>query len=167
MSFVRPEAQAALWRWREVLAAAALGSLGLYWMFQEGTFLGYVGMFLVLLAVSLCWVGVPRGLVRSNGGEGPGMVSVTEGQVSYFGPLTGGVVDLDALSRLDLDTTGHPHHWVLVVPGQESLYVPINAAGADTLFDALQALPGVRATALASALQHSDGHHIVWRRPRT
>ena len=35
MSFIRPEARAALWRWREVLAGAGVGALGI-WMGLTG-----------------------------------------------------------------------------------------------------------------------------------
>ena len=89
--FFRPEAKAALWRWREVLAAAALVLVGLWWIMGPGRLLALPGWALVLAGVALCVVGVQRARFRGPG-DGPGAVQVDEGQIAYFGPLTGGVV---------------------------------------------------------------------------
>jgi hypothetical protein len=67
MSFVRPEARAALWRLREVLAAGALGALGLYWLTSRGLVAG-LGAVCLLAAVALAVVGVQRARFRIGSG---------------------------------------------------------------------------------------------------
>ncbi|WP_425041025.1 hypothetical protein [Primorskyibacter sp. S187A] len=163
MSFVRDEARAALWRWRETLAGVFVVLLGLYWILRGYGLLYWVGFPVLLAGVALLWAGVPRGRFRGARG-GPGVVQIVEGQVSYFGPLTGGMVDLTELKSLDLDATGHPAHWELRGAEAPALHIPVTAQGADTLFDAFQSLPGLSTARLMAALSHRDGRHAVWRR---
>lgn len=163
MSFVRPEVRAALWRWREVLGGTAALALGLWWIAAGGGLLFWVGWPVAGLGAAWIAVGLPRGRFRAPGG-GPGVVEVVEGQVSYFGPLTGGVVDLDDLQRLSLDATGHPAHWRLDARGAPPLHIPVSAGGAERLFDAFQTLPGLNTATLLEAQRQTDGHRIVWAR---
>ena len=115
--FFRPEAKAALWRWRELLVAAGMAVLGLWWIMGPGRLLALPGWALVIGAVALTFVGVQRGRFR-GAGDGVGAVQVDEGQIAYFGPLTGGVVALTAMERLSLDATLQPPHWRLDAPEQ-------------------------------------------------
>ncbi|MGX9355357.1 hypothetical protein ACS3SW_09400 [Roseobacteraceae bacterium S113] len=163
MSFVREDARAALWRWREVLAGLALAGLGLWWLLRSVGLLYYVSFPVLAIAAGLLWAGVPRGRFRGTGG-GPGVVQVVERRVSYFGPLTGGIVDLEDLDSLLLDATGFPAHWVLRARGTDPLHIPVTASGAEELFDAFQTLPNLSTARLMEAKAASDGTHIVWRR---
>ena len=96
---------------------------------------------------------------------GPGVVQVDEGQISYFGPLDGGAIALSELERLTLDHTSKPAHWVLDMPGQPQLHIPVTATGADALFDAFSALPGLRTERMLSEMRHSGAHQVViWER---
>jgi hypothetical protein len=165
VSFVRAEVRAGLWRWREVLGGAAALALGLYWIAGGQGLLFWVGWPVVAIGSAWIAVGLPRGRFRGAAGDGPGVVQVVEGQVSYFGPLTGGVIDLDALQRLSLDATGHPAHWRLDAPGADPLHIPVTATGAETLFDAFQTLPGLNTRALLEARRQRDGRQVVWSRP--
>ena len=164
--FFRPEAKAALWQWREVLAAAALALLGMWWVIGPGGLLAVVGWALMLGGAALCFVGVQRARFRSEGaGDGPGAIQVDEGQIAYYGPLTGGVVALTALERLSLDGSASPAHWRLDAPGQAAVLIPVNAAGADALFDAFATLPGLRTERMLSELSADRGHPVViWER---
>ncbi len=162
--FFRPEAKASLWRWREVLVALGLVLLGLWWIMGPGRLLALPGWALVLAGGALVLVGVQRGRFR-GAGDGPGAVQVDEGQIAYFGPMTGGVVALTALERLSLDTTAHPAHWRLDAKGQEAVLIPVNAAGSDALFDAFATLPGLRTERMLTELGAGRNHAVViWER---
>lgn len=164
MSFFRPEVRALIWRWREALAALGVAVLGLYWVLGPGGLLGLVGWAMGALAVGLAVVGIQRGRFRGASG-GPGVVLVDEGEITYLGPLTGGSVAAPDLERLALDPTAKPPHWVLEQPGRPSLFIPVNAEGADGLFDVFAALPGMRTERMLSELRSGRAHPVViWER---
>lgn len=164
MSFIRPEARAAIWRWRELLAAALIAILGASWAAGPGGLLGWVGWALIIAACALAVVGVQRARFRTGSG-GPGVVRVDEGQIAYFGPLTGGAVALSEFECLVLDPLNKPPHWQLHQPGQPVLHVPVNAEGADALFDVFSALPGFNTEKMLSALRKPGPHPVViWER---
>lgn len=161
---IRPEARAQLLRWREALVGGAIALLGLWWIIGPGRLLILPAVGLIVAGAALIWVGVQRARFRSAG-QGPGAVRVDEGQITYFGPLTGGVVALRELSRLTLDKAQHPAHWRLAQPGQPDLLIPVNAEGAEALFDAFATLSGLRTERMLHALQGPDPHPIViWQR---
>jgi hypothetical protein len=162
--FFRPEAKAVLWRWREVLVGVGLALFGLWWIIGPGLLLALPGWAFVLGGIALGLVGAQRGRFR-GAGDGLGAVQVDEGQIAYFGPLTGGVVALAALERLSLDRTASPAHWRLDAPEQAPVMIPVNAAGADALFDAFSKLPGLRTEWMLSELRAQRGHAVViWER---
>jgi hypothetical protein len=162
--FFRPEAKAALWRWRELLVATGMAVLGLWWIMGPGRLLALPGWALVIGAVALTFVGVQRGRFR-GAGDGVGAVQVDEGQIAYFGPLTGGVVALTAMERLSLDATLQPPHWRLDAPEQAPVLIPVNAAGSDALFDAFATLPGLRTERMLAELTTRKSHAVViWER---
>ena len=164
MSFVRPEARAQLMRWREVLIGAALALLGLSWATGPGGLLGWVGWALILGGAALAVTGLRRMRFRQDG-QGPGVVQVDEGQISYFGPLDGGAVAASELERLILDPTDHPACWVLEQPGIPALHIPVNAAGSDALFDAFGALPGLDTRRLLGHLDNKAPMPVAaWER---
>lgn len=164
MSFIRPEAKAALWRWREVLIGAVLALLGTSWASGPGGLLGWVGLALVAAGTALVVIGVQRARFRISSG-GPGVVQVDEGQITYFGPLTGGAAAVSDLQSLALDPTAKPAHWVLVRPGEPPLTIPVNAEGSDALFDAFASLPGLRVQRMLAELNGENPHPVViWER---
>ncbi len=164
MSFIRPEAKLALWRWREVLAAGFVLILGLSWIGGPGGLLGWLGWVLVAISVALAVIGIQRARFRTGAG-GPGVVTIDEGQITYLGPLTGGIVATREIERLALDPTSKPAHWVLEQPGQPPLCIPVNAEGAEVLFDVFSNLPGLKTEHMLSEL-HSDTAHpvVIWER---
>lgn len=161
---IRPEARAQILRWREALVGGAIGALGLWWVIGPGGLLILPAIGLIVAGAALIWVGVQRARFRSTG-QGPGSVRVDEGQITYFGPLTGGVVALRELSRLTLEKGLYPAHWRLTQPGQPDLLIPVNAEGAEALFDAFATLSGLRTERMLHGLQGADPHSIViWQR---
>ncbi len=166
MSFIRPEARTAIWRWREVLIGAGIAMLGLSWVLGPGGLLGWVGWLLIGAGLALVVVGIQRTRFRANS-DGPGIVTVDEGQITYFGPLTGGAVAVSEFERLTLDPTAKPPHWVLQQPGQPPLHIPINAKGAETLFDVFATLPGLRTEYMLGALNGPGTQPVmIWERNR-
>lgn len=167
MQLIRPEAAAALSRWREVLVGLTLAVLGLNWGLASFGPLRWLGWVLVALGAALIVTGIQRARFR-RGGDGPGVVTVDERRVSYFGPLTGGTLALDDLTRLSLDGQGRPAHWRLDSHGQPPLMIPVTAEGADALFDAFAALPGMETGRLLAALDASDRQRgtvtAIWTR---
>lgn len=160
MSFVRPQVRAALGRWRELLIGAGIAALGLSWVLGPGGLLGWLGWVLIAAGLALVVIGVQRVRFRSGSG-GPGVVQVDEGQIAYFGPLTGGAVAISDLTRLCLDPSLKPAHWVLDQPGQPPLFIPVNATGADALFDVFARLPGLRTETMLTVLSNQGDHPVV------
>jgi len=140
---IRPAARAALWRWRDVLAGLAILALALWAVLGAFGILHWLGWLGLVLGAALVWTGWQR-LRFHRDADGPGVVSVTEGQISYYGPLSGGAVARSNLLRLTYDPTGKPAHWVLGHDGGPDLHIPVTAAGAETLFDFFSSLPGLR-----------------------
>jgi hypothetical protein len=165
MGLIRPEVWAQVSRWREALIGIGVGILGLFWALTGLGVLSVIGWGLCLLAPVLVVAGLLRGRFRTGDG-GPGVVSVSEGQVSYFGPLDGGAVALSEVSRLSLDTQSHPSHWVIEQPGQPPLHVPLTANGADALFDSFVALPGFRTDQMLAEMHRKTAPRtvVIWEK---
>lgn len=164
MSFIRPAARVALYRWREALTGVVIALVGLSWITGPRGLLGLVGWGVFVLGIALVVIGIQRARFRSSS-NGPGVVTVDEGQITYFGPLTGGAVAARELERLTLDPTARPAHWVLTQPGQPPLQIPINAAGSDALFDVFSTLPGLKTERMLAQLQGKSSHPVViWER---
>lgn len=159
-SFIRPEVKVQLWRWREALAGALAALVGIWWLIGPGNLLVLPAIALLLAGAALVWIGVQRARFRPVG-QGPGAVQIDEGQITYFGPLTGGAVSLRELARLTYDPSQHPAHWRLFQPGQKELLIPVNAEGSDKLFDAFATLPGLRMEQLLQAKSGAGAHPIV------
>lgn len=161
---IRPEAAAALRRYQELIVGVAVLGLGLYWALGTGAgLLRWIGAAVALAGAALAVSGVQRARFR-RGSDGPGLVQVVEGRISYFGPLWGGVVALDDLSALSIDHTGTPAHWRLEQPGEPPLHIPVTAEGSDRLFDAFAHLPGLRTERLLRALEAENATvQMVWR----
>jgi len=164
VSFLRPQARAALWRWREGLAGAAVSALGAWWILGPGGLLFWVGWLLLPAGAGIALVGIQRARFRAEG-QGPGVVRVDEGQVVYFGPLTGGALALASVIRLAYRADARPAHWQLEGEEGQDLMIPVNAEGAEALFDAFATLPGLRTQAMLAAMRRAGAHPVViWER---
>lgn len=164
--FLRPEARAALWRWREALSGAALAVFGFWWGVGAASLVQWIGWAVVALGIALALAGIQRARFRTGAG-GPGIVQIDERRLSYFGPLTGGIIDMDDLTRLELDPKGLPApHWILSGEGGQRVAIPITATGADSLFDLFASLPGIRTAQMLAALEDQPTARItIWDRP--
>jgi len=124
-----------------------------------------LGVALALLGLALLWVGWQRRRFGRGVGGGVGVVQVDERRLAYWGPLSGGVIDMDDLARLDLDPTGRPAHWILWGPGGQRLAVPVDALGAERLLDLFAALPGLSVERLVAAREApGDALATLWSR---
>lgn len=161
---IRPEVQALFVKYREAIIGVLVTLLGLYWTTSVGL-LQWVGVAVALGGAVLVFTGIQRARFRSEGG-GPGIVTLDEGEVSYFGPFDGGAVSMREMTMLSLDPTAIPPVWILSQGGQKDLYIPVNAEGADRLFDAFATLPGIRTDHLLSALNRGANDVVViWAKP--
>ncbi|MEM9579854.1 MAG: hypothetical protein AAF891_04145 [Pseudomonadota bacterium] len=164
MSFVRPEAQAALWRWRETLVGIGLMGFALLWAANSFGPLRIMALVGAALAIMLMFVGFQRARFRSAAG-GQGVVQVDEQQITYFGPLSGGTLALADIGALSLNRQSTPYYWQLVPLQGTPLLVPVDAAGGDALFDVFSNLPGLKTEKMLHALNHgADGQIVIWRR---
>lgn len=161
---IRPEARALLWQWRDVFVAIALILFGLWWASGSFGFVRWIGYGLAAMGVMLAIAGVQRARFRQGNG-GPGVVQLDERRLAYFGPLSGGVLDLNDLVMLELEPAGP--HWVLTGTGGQRLDIPINALGSEVLFDAFATLPGIQTTQILDALTRTpDARVTIWQQLR-
>jgi hypothetical protein len=151
MSFIRPELTAELWRLREVIAGGAVAVLGAWTAAQGGWFLTPLGLALIALGAAWALTGWRR-LRFQQDGEAPGIVRVTEAQIAYFGPRIGGFIGLPELAEIRLLTLRGRRVWKLKQGDGQALHIPVEADGAEALFDAFAALPGMDTAALVAAL---------------
>lgn len=165
--FIRPEAKAALWRWRDVAVALAVGLLGVWIALTGFGIVHWLGYALIVIALGLFVAGVQRVRFR-QGSDGPGVVQITERRLAYFGPLNGGVVDIADVSRLSFDPQGYPApYWVLTGPEGREIAIPTTAKGAEALFDVFSALPGMRTETMLRVLSDPPAQRdVIWQRPR-
>lgn len=165
--FLRPEARAFLWRWRDTWLGLAVGCLGLWWALHSFGAVSWLGYLVLALGVAWAVAGVQRARFR-QGDDGPGVVQIRERRLAYFGPLEGGVMDVDDLTRLELDPSAYPSAvWVLTGIGGQRIAIPVNAAGSEDLFDIFAGLPGIRTSAVLDVLSHTpDARVTLWQRDR-
>lgn len=151
MTTIRPELLATLQRNAELLTALALAAFGAWTAAQGGYLLIPLG--LAILALGAGWALTSwRRLRFQQEGEAPGIVRVTEGQIAYFGPRVGGFVGLPELSEIRLLTLRGRRIWKLKQGDGQLLHIPVESDGAEALFDAFSALPGIDMAALVAAL---------------
>ncbi|HKL70043.1 hypothetical protein [Salibaculum sp.] len=159
---MRPEIKTLLLRWREALIGLGVTALGLYWGLASFGILQWLGWALGVAGLALVVTGVQRGRFR-RAGDGPGIVTIRERRVAYMGPEAGGLMDMDALARLELHPDGPD--WVLVGEDGSRLAIPADARGADGLFDVFAALPGVGLDHLLQALDRPGREaRTLWTR---
>ena len=175
MSVIRSEVTMALSRWREVIAAGVLALGGLWISWLGGYLLLPVGGAVVALAAAL-GIAAFRRMRFAQEVLAPGWVEVDEGQVGYLGPAFGGYVALPDLVEIRLLSMRGRRLWRLKQADGQVLLIPVDAAGAERLFDAFASLPGLGSAALLAALSPTatgSGQtlpapdattRVVWRR---
>ncbi len=166
MGFLRPEARATLWQWRETLIGLSIVSLGLWISWRSFGFVLWFGLAVAFVGLALAWAGLQRARFRIGSG-GEGVVQIDEREITYFGPYHGGAVSLDGLKRLELGLgVDKVIYWKLVADTGPPLRIPVTAEGADALFDAFAALPGLAVEPMLAALQSPLDHPVViWQKP--
>lgn len=151
MSFIRPELLTTLHRWREVIAGAAVALIGLWTATRGGYVLTPLGLAIIALGAGWALTAFRR-LRFQQDGEAPGIVRVTEAQIAYYGPRVGGFVGLPELSEIRLLTLRGRRIWKLKQGDGQLIHIPVEADGAEALFDAFATLPGIDMAALVAAL---------------
>lgn len=154
MSFFRPQALSALNQYREVLLAALFAAFGLWIAGWGGPFFLIVGLALLGLSGFLAIQALRRLRFRTSGAA-PGIVQVDEGQISYMGPVMGGFVALPDLVELRLVRMRGQRLWRLKQADGQTMLVPLDATGAEHLFDAFASLPGLTSADLVAALDNT------------
>jgi hypothetical protein len=167
MSFLRPEAKAQLLRWRETLAGLGAVVLGLWLVLTAYGVLFGLGVVLILGGAALAVAGVQRARFR-QGSDGPGVVQIVEGRITYFGPFGGGAASLDRLAWLEVvPVPGAAGAFLLIEEEGERLEIPVDARGADRLFDVFAALPGFDTRAMLAAMRPPVRERTaIWQRDR-
>lgn len=176
MSFIRPEAKAALWRFGEPALYAALAVLGIWKgadLLWRGSYSGIVALVLGGVAALALAGAILRAWVDwRTRRSGPGTVSVREGQIAYFGPVDGAILAMDALVAVDIvvrPTRPVRRDWVLKDELGQMATIPASAEGATALLDRLSSLPGFENRTLVRAMAADAGpedrRFPVWRRP--
>lgn len=152
MSFMRPEAAKGLRRWREVLLAILMTSFGMHWVLTSFGMFRLMGGLIFLLGC--VWIVLALKRARFNkGGGGEGVVLVDEGRISYFGPQAGGSLSIVGLISIRLlHEPGGRKSWYLLAQETTPLTIPVDAEGAETLFDVFDNLPHMDMKMLQAAL---------------
>ena len=163
MSFIRPDLAAAFARWREPIAAACLAAFGVWVATRGGWLLFGAGVATWALAGGWALIAIRRVRFLPRA-DAPGVVELDEGQIGYFGPTFGGFVALSDLSEIRVTVFHGTRSWRLRTADGQVLTIPVGAAGAERLFDAFAALPGIDMGALAEALAGRSESRTVWRR---
>ncbi|AUH32910.1 hypothetical protein [Paracoccus tegillarcae] len=163
---IRPRIAQIARRWSEPLVALLATLTGLWLASWGGWFFAALGLALALAALAWLLAALRRLPFRRNS-DGPGIVEIDEGVIRYFGArLLGGEIALRELTELRLLPLSGQQHWRLKSRDGQALLIPLNASGADSLADALAALPGIRMGEIASALHQPDSAaRTLWLRP--
>lgn len=174
MSFVRPEAKTMLWRIGEPTLYAVLAGFGIWKgieLLALGAWSGLVPLVLgTLAALALAGATLRAWVDWRTKRDGPGTVTVREGQIAYFGPESGAILSVDALVSVEIVVragTGR-RDWVLKDEIGQMATIPASADGATALMDRLSSLPGFEHRTLVRALATepgaTDSRFAVWRR---
>lgn len=161
---IRPEIRAGLSRWSEVLSGFGIAIMGLFGLQMRGAFFQGLAALAVLAGLGLAVIGWRRLRFRREGAA-PGIVHVVEGQISYFGPETGGFIAVRDLVELHL--AEHGQLWRLVSSDDTRLDIPVAAQGAEQLYDSFAMLPGLSIPLLLAALDAPDppATSALWLHP--
>ncbi len=148
---IRPEVLALFHRYREALGASVVVLAGL-WLVVLG---GYVLVPLGLLVGGVGLVLTVNALRKARFAQAvsaPGLVELDEAQVGYLAPEIGGFLSLDELIEIRLLVLRGKRMWRLKQADGQALLIPVDASGAERLFDAFANLPGMDTAVLVDAL---------------
>lgn len=165
MNWIRPEARAFIMKWREVAMGAILFAIGLNWTLTGYGLAPYVGAVLVLIGTAVLYTGWRRVQLPAGGG-GPGVVEVTERQITYLSAQGGGALAVDGLLRVEVATTPDGAlTWHFLAEDGGRLDIPGAATGAEGLLDALVSLKGVNYDQASAAIRASGADRfLIWQR---
>lgn len=155
MIVIRPELIAATRRAQEVIWATGVMAFGAWLIWLGGYLLVPLGTAVIALGASLAIMAYRR-MRFAQDTLAPGIVEVDEGQIGYLGPTIGGYVSLPELAELRLVTMRGRRLWRLKQTDGQTILIPVDAAGADRLFDAFASLPGMDSAALVAAVGRPD-----------
>lgn len=151
MPLIRPEITALLKRWSEVLWGVAIVAIGLWALQSHDLFFRAIAALICVAGLGLALIGWRRLRFRREV-NAAGVVQVVEGQISYFGPETGGFIGSQDLAELHLIDTGRS--WLLIANDGTRLEIPVAAKGADALFDAFATLPDLKMQSLIDKMDN-------------
>jgi len=173
--FMRPEMQKWLRRWGEPLGAGLVALVGIRLLWRGFArydwMLELIGLAFLMIGFAAFWAAYRRSQFASGGavpGLVPGLIDVTERRISLMTPEgggNGGFVDIAAMTRLEIRTSIEMGRvWVLKQSEGPTLFIPLEAAGSDKLFDAFSVLPGIDPVKLIAAAKSDSDHRVViWR----
>ena len=90
---MRQDAIETLQRFSGLMIALCTVCLGLYWIFNSFGLLMIIGYPVTFIGIALGYSAIQRLRFHRNT-EGQGIVHFVEGQITYFGPESGGIVAL-------------------------------------------------------------------------
>ena len=169
MSFIRPEVNAALKRWREATIGGFLLLAGLHLAIFGLGLQRLMGAGMAAVGAMLLWEGVRRAKFPAPGG-GAGVVDVDERQITYFGPLGGGAISINDLVRVtvrtsDLGPIAPDLYWDFYDASGQSLTIPGDAEGVELIFDALAVLEDVDYEAATTAAGTTENQlFTIWQK---
>lgn len=166
MTFLRPEAVDTLTRWREALIGLGLILFATWWGLGSHGFVRGAAIVIGAVGLAVLWGGIRRARFRPDS-AGAGVVEVTERQITYFAPEGGHAVSLDALATVSIALQKNGPAWLFADETGKVLEIPVGARGAELLYDAVSALPGVDYPALLRAVdQPTPLPTLIWGKPR-
>ena len=163
MAWIRPEVSDLIWRGREVIWAGLVVAAGLWLIGQGGILLVPVGLVVAGVGATLA-VNALRRMRFEQATLAPGIVELDEAQVGYLGPEIGGFLSLQELVELRLLSLRGRRLWRLKQADGQVLLIPVDAAGAERLFDAFASLPGLGSAALIASGRRASVLHASMRR---
>jgi hypothetical protein len=169
VSFIRPSILIHLSKWREAYFVTGVLLLG-FWLFVSGfttlnLILQGLGLIVSLVGIVLLRTTIQRIRFKRTQ-KAPGMVDVTEREISYYGPMHGKTISLESLHKIELrESEAYAAIWVLHHVGGDPMIVPISAQGSDGLFDAFTGLSGVKMETLVAAINQAPVRsQVIWER---
>ncbi len=169
LNFIRPGIRTHFYKWSEAYLVALVLIIGIRIFIRgleiESIVYEAIGVATAILGLVLLRGTIQRIRFRRNQ-EAPGMVDVTEREISYFGPMHGKTVSLESLIKIELrESEAYASVWVLHNSEGDPMIVPTSAKGSDRLFDAFTSLSGVKMDALVKAVNTVPVHnHVIWER---
>lgn len=160
---IRPEAKALLLRWRELILGIIIVALGAKLYITSFGLLKIASAVAIIFGAIAMYIGQQRGRFRMDG-LAPGIVSLIEDQISYFGPHHGGTISIANITSVNLITYEEIRSWRLDQNGKPSLIIPVATMGGELLFDAFTKLKDLNLENMVRQLSQENEHSaVIWR----